>query len=72
MSLQFICIYVIGEPLTLKEAHTYLKLLVLFDEKTKIRSHHDIQKDNAKHKKAIKHYDTLASRTATNGHNRYL
>lgn len=37
-----------------------------------IRSHHDIQKDNAKHKKAIKHYDTLASRAATNGHNRYL
>lgn len=34
-----------------------------------IRSHHDIQKDNAKYmKKATKHYDTLAHRAATNGH----
>ncbi|XP_044013279.1 protein transport protein Sec23A isoform X2 [Aphidius gifuensis] len=34
-----------------------------------IRSHHDIQKDNAKHmKKATKHYDNLAERAATNGH----
>ena len=34
-----------------------------------IRSHHDIEKDNAKYmKKAIKHYDALANRAATNGH----
>lgn len=33
------------------------------------RSHHDIHKDNAKYmKKAIKHYDNLAMRAATNGH----
>ncbi|CAH2012889.1 unnamed protein product [Acanthoscelides obtectus] len=39
------------------------------DLKQPIRSHHDIQKDNAKYmKKAIKHYDNLAMRTATNGH----
>ncbi|XP_040158778.1 protein transport protein Sec23A isoform X1 [Anopheles arabiensis] len=43
---------------------------VVDDElKHPIRSHHDIQKDNAKFmKKAIKHYDALALRTATNGH----
>uniref|UniRef100_A0A182SSY1 Protein transport protein SEC23 n=1 Tax=Anopheles maculatus TaxID=74869 RepID=A0A182SSY1_9DIPT len=43
---------------------------VVDDElKHPIRSHHDIQKDNAKFmKKAIKHYEALALRTATNGH----
>ncbi|GBP17835.1 Protein transport protein Sec23A [Eumeta japonica] len=43
---------------------------VVNDElKQPIRSHHDIQKDNAKYmKKAIKHYESLALRTATNGH----
>lgn len=43
---------------------------VVNDElKQPIRSHHDIQKDNAKYmKKAIKHYEALALRTATNGH----
>lgn len=43
---------------------------VLDDElKHPIRSHHDIQKDNIKYmKKAIKHYDALALRAATNGH----
>ncbi|XKL66528.1 hypothetical protein PGB90_009948 [Kerria lacca] len=39
------------------------------DLKEPIRSHHDIHKDNAKYmKKAIKHYDALALRAATNGH----
>ncbi|KAF2881616.1 hypothetical protein ILUMI_24559 [Ignelater luminosus] len=39
------------------------------DLKQPIRSHHDIQKDNAKYmKKAIKHYESLATRSATNGH----
>ncbi|CAG9830181.1 unnamed protein product [Diabrotica balteata] len=39
------------------------------DLKQPIRSHHDIQKDNAKYmKKGIKHYDALAMRAATNGH----
>ena len=34
-----------------------------------IRSHHDIEKDNAKYmKKAMKHYEALANRAATNGH----
>lgn len=34
-----------------------------------IRSHHDIDRDNVKYfKKAIKYYDTLAKRTAHNGH----
>ncbi|CAD7093485.1 unnamed protein product [Hermetia illucens] len=43
---------------------------VVDDElKHPIRSHHDIQKDNARYmKKAIKHYDSLALRAATNGH----
>ncbi|KAL0270106.1 UNVERIFIED_CONTAM: hypothetical protein PYX00_007623 [Menopon gallinae] len=43
---------------------------VLDDElKHPIRSHHDIQKDNAKYlKKATKHYESLALRAATNGH----
>ena len=43
---------------------------VVNDElKFPIRSHHDIEKDNAKYmKKAIKHYDALANRAATNGH----
>lgn len=39
------------------------------DLKQPIRSHHDIHKDNARYmKKAIKHYDSLAMRAATNGH----
>ncbi|BES99806.1 transport protein [Nesidiocoris tenuis] len=39
------------------------------DLREPIRSHHDIQKDNARYmKKAIKHYDALALRAATNGH----
>nr|CAD7426568.1 unnamed protein product [Timema monikensis] len=39
------------------------------DLRQPIRSHHDIHKDNAKYmKKAIKHYEGLASRAATNGH----
>ncbi|KKA28589.1 hypothetical protein TD95_004730 [Thielaviopsis punctulata] len=34
-----------------------------------VRSHHDIDRDNAKHyKKAIKFYDALAKRSAHNGH----
>uniref|UniRef100_W8BN57 Protein transport protein SEC23 n=1 Tax=Ceratitis capitata TaxID=7213 RepID=W8BN57_CERCA len=43
---------------------------VVDDElKHPIRSHHDIHKDNARYmKKAIKHYDALALRAATNGH----
>ncbi|XP_049878125.1 protein transport protein Sec23A isoform X1 [Pectinophora gossypiella] len=43
---------------------------VVNDElKQPIRSHHDIQKDNAKYmKKAIKHYEALSLRSATNGH----
>ena len=39
------------------------------DLKNTIRSHHDIEKDNAKYmKKANKHYQTLAQRSAVNGH----
>ncbi|XP_063221948.1 protein transport protein Sec23A isoform X3 [Bacillus rossius redtenbacheri] len=39
------------------------------DLREPIRSHHDIHKDNAKYmKKAIKHYEALAFRAATNGH----
>ncbi|XP_059095381.1 protein transport protein Sec23A-like isoform X2 [Tigriopus californicus] len=43
---------------------------VVNDElKFPIRSHHDIEKDNAKYmKKAIKHFEALANRAATNGH----
>lgn len=43
---------------------------VVDDElKHPIRSHHDIHKDNAKYmKKAIKHYEALALRAATNSH----
>lgn len=43
---------------------------VVNDElKDPIRSHHDIEKDNAVFmKKAIKHYEGLANRAATNGH----
>lgn len=43
---------------------------VVGDElKVTIRSHHDIEKDNCKYmKKAIKHYENLASRAAANGH----
>jgi protein transport protein SEC23 len=44
--------------------------MVLNDDlKQPIRSHHDIDKDNAKFmKKATKHYEALASRACTNGH----
>lgn len=44
--------------------------MVVGDElKQTIRSHHDIDKDNCKYmKKAIKHYEGLANRAATNGH----
>ncbi|XP_041469283.1 protein transport protein Sec23A-like [Lytechinus variegatus] len=44
--------------------------MVVGDElKTTIRSHHDIEKDNVKFmRKAIKHYDALATRAANNGH----
>lgn len=39
------------------------------DLKNTIRSHHDIEKDNAKYmKKATKHYQALAQRSAVNGH----
>jgi len=39
------------------------------DLKFPIRSHNDIEKDNAKYmKKATKHYDALAARAANNGH----
>jgi len=43
---------------------------VVNDElKWPIRSHHDIEKDAAKYmKKALKHYEALASRAANNGH----
>jgi len=43
---------------------------VVNDElKHPIRSHHDIEKDNARYmKKAIKHYEGLAARAAANGH----
>ncbi|KAI1285564.1 Protein transport protein Sec23A [Halotydeus destructor] len=44
--------------------------IIIDDElKNTIRSHHDIEKDNAKYmKKAIKHYQTLAQRVSANGH----
>lgn len=44
--------------------------MIVDDElKNPIRSHHDIEKDNAKFmKKAIKHYEALANRAASNGH----
>uniref|UniRef100_A0A667XGG3 Protein transport protein SEC23 n=1 Tax=Myripristis murdjan TaxID=586833 RepID=A0A667XGG3_9TELE len=44
--------------------------MVVGDElKTPIRSWHDIQKDNARYlKKATKHYEALANRSAVNGH----
>ncbi len=39
------------------------------DLKQPIRSHHDIEKDNAKYmKKGIKHYEALAERAAASGH----
>ena len=43
---------------------------VVDDElKFPIRSHHVIEKDSAKFmKKAIKHYEALATRSANNGH----
>jgi protein transport protein SEC23 len=44
---------------------------MIADEELKfpIRSHHDIDKDNAKYmKKAIKHYESLANRAASSGH----
>ncbi|XP_052057869.1 protein transport protein Sec23A-like isoform X1 [Mytilus californianus] len=44
--------------------------MVVDDElKHPIRSHHDIEKDNVKYmKKAMKHYEALANRSANNGH----
>ncbi|RWS13257.1 transport Sec23A-like protein [Dinothrombium tinctorium] len=44
--------------------------IIIDDElKNTIRSHHDIEKDNAKYmKKATKHYQNLAHRSSTNGH----
>ncbi|GAB1599854.1 protein transport protein Sec23A-like isoform X1 [Argonauta hians] len=44
--------------------------MVVGDElKNPIRSHHDIEKDSCKYmKKAMKHYEALANRSATNGH----
>ncbi|XP_021379920.1 protein transport protein Sec23A-like isoform X1 [Mizuhopecten yessoensis] len=44
--------------------------MVVGDElKFPIRSHHVIEKDNCKYmKKAMKHYEALANRTANNGH----
>ena len=44
--------------------------MVVGDElKYPIRSHNDIEKDNAKYiKKALKHYEALANRASTNGH----
>jgi protein transport protein SEC23 len=44
---------------------------MIADEELKfpIRSHHDIDKDNIKYmKKAIKHFEALANRAASNGH----
>ena len=44
-------------------------MIVDDDLKNTLRSHHDIEKDNAKHmKKAMKHYMALAQRSAVNGH----
>ncbi|KAL1130633.1 hypothetical protein AAG570_011875 [Ranatra chinensis] len=44
-------------------------LVVNDDLREPIRSHHDIQKDNARYiKKATKYYEALAIRAATNGH----
>eukprot|EP00123_Amoebidium_parasiticum_P016637 comp23528_c2_seq2/m.39556 comp23528_c2_seq2/g.39556 ORF comp23528_c2_seq2/g.39556 comp23528_c2_seq2/m.39556 type:complete len:765 (-) comp23528_c2_seq2:257-2551(-) len=44
-------------------------LVVGRELKETIRSHHDIEKDNAPHmKKAAKHYNALAKRVAANGH----
>ncbi|KAJ8045054.1 Protein transport protein Sec23A [Holothuria leucospilota] len=44
--------------------------MVVGDElKAPIRSHHDIEKDSAKFmRKAMKHYDSLATRASENGH----
>ncbi|QIW98260.1 hypothetical protein AMS68_003778 [Peltaster fructicola] len=44
-------------------------MVVSAELKEKIRSHHDIDRDNIKYyKKALKFYDTLAKRAAHNGH----
>jgi len=44
-------------------------MVVNDDLKQPIRSHHDIDKDNARYmKKAMKHYEALANRSATNSH----
>ncbi|KAM9289955.1 LOW QUALITY PROTEIN: protein transport protein Sec23A [Cariama cristata] len=43
--------------------------MVVGDElKLPIRSWHDIEKDNAKYEKGTKHFEALANRAATNGH----
>ncbi|XP_018496150.1 protein transport protein Sec23A [Galendromus occidentalis] len=44
-------------------------MIVSEELKMTIRSHHDIQKDNAKYmRKAQKHYEALAQRASANGH----
>lgn len=54
----------IGGPCTIGPG-----IIVDDDLKNTIRTHHDIEKDQAKYmKKAIKHYQALSTRAATNGH----
>eukprot|EP00127_Corallochytrium_limacisporum_P000551 Clim_evm7s18 gene=Clim_evmTU7s18 len=54
----------IGGPCTIGPG-----MVVGIELKEAIRSHHDIEKDNVKYmKKAIKHYESLATRAATSGH----
>lgn len=54
----------IGGPCTIGPG-----MIIDDDLKNTIRSHHDIEKDQAVFmKKAIKHYQALAQRTSTNGH----
>ncbi len=44
-------------------------MVVSSELRERIRSHHDIDKDNAKYyKRAIKFYETMAKRAAGNGH----
>lgn len=43
--------------------------IVAVEKREPIRSHHDIEKDNTKYYKiAVKHYETLAKRAASNAH----
>ena len=54
----------IGGPCTIGPG-----MIIDEDLKNTIRSHHDIEKDQAVFmKKAIKHYQALSARTSTNGH----